>query len=236
MESTVARSSLRLLAVNFEVREASDVASFWAELLCGEVVAEERGALVPGEGAQIGLRFVEADTEERTAPNRLHLHLTSTDLDDQMRTVTRVEALGGRIIRQQPEEGYVVMADPGRNEFCVIEPDSQFLAGAGFLAEATDHGPPEAGRFWSEALGWPLVWDRGNQTAIQSPRGGTKLSWDVRTDRTYGTKRQWFETVADDLAGEVERLMELGATHLGERVGSIVMADPGGNEFTISPG
>lgn len=224
-----------LVAVSFEVEDATPVGVFWAELLARDVIAEDGGSFVPGDETQIGLRFVATGTDDRTRPNRLHLHLTSTDLDDQMRTVRRVEALGGRIIRQQPEEGYVVMADPGRNEFCVIEPGNQFLAGAGFLAEATDHGPPEAGRFWSEALGWPLVWDRDLQTAIQSPLGGTKLSWDVRADRTYGTKRQWFNIAADDLIAEVARLVGLGATRLEERVGAVVMADPGGNEFMVSP-
>lgn len=228
--------ALDLVAVSFEVRHPGAVAAFWADLLGREVVAEERGALVPGDDTQVGLRFVEAETEDRTGPNRLHLHVTSTDLDDQMRTVRRVEKLGGRVIRQQPEEGYVVMADPGRNEFCVIEPDNQFLAGAGFLAEVTDHGPPEAGRFWSEVLGWPLVWDRDLQTAIQSPLGGTKLSWDVRTDRTYGSKRQWFDLVTDELAAEVSRLEGLGATRLAEIDGLVTMTDPGGNEFSIRLG
>lgn len=31
--------------------------------------------------------------------------------------------------------------------------------------------------FWSEALGWPLVWDQDEETAIQSPHGGTKVAW-----------------------------------------------------------
>src|SRR5690606_34336639 len=227
---------LHLQAVAFEVRDAPRVGRFWAEMLDREVVPEDDGVLVPGNETQIGLRFVETETETETGPNRLHLHLTSTDLDDQMRTVRRVEELGGRIIRQVPEEGYVVMADPGRNEFCVIEPGNEFLAGAGFLAEATDHGPPEAGRFWSEALGWPLVWDRDQQTAVQSPFGGTKLSWDVRTGmRPYGSKRQWFDLAADDPAAEAERLVSLGATRISEKDGVVVMADPGGNVFTVRP-
>jgi len=224
---------LHLQAVAFEVRDAPGVGRFWAELLGREVVPEDDGVLVPGSETQIGLRFVETETETETGPNRLHLHLTSTDLDDQMRTVRRVEELGGRIIRQVPEEGYVVMADPGRNEFCVIEPGNQFLEGAGFLAEATEHGPPEAGRFWSEVLGWPLVWERDLQTAIQSPLGGTKLSWDVRTHmRPYGSKRQWFDLVSTG-EEDVQRLIELGATEIERRDTCLVMTDPGGNEFVV---
>lgn len=228
---------LGLVAVSFEVRNALDVAEFWAELLSRGTVPESGGALVPGDETQVGLRFVEGETDKHTGPNRLHLHLTSTDFDEQMRTVRRVEALGGRIIRQHPDEGHVVMADPGRNEFCVIEPESGFLDGTGFLGEVTDEGPPETGRFWSEALGWPLVWDRDRQTAIQSPLGGTKLSWDVRTEmRPYGTKRQWFSLIAPDLVSEVARLVALGANVARERDGVVEMTDPGANSFVVRPG
>ena len=38
-------------------------------------------------------------------------------------------------------------------------------------------GSREAGEFWHEALGWPLVWDHGEETAIRSPHGGPKISW-----------------------------------------------------------
>lgn len=234
--SYAGRMALRLLAVAFQVRDAPEVGAFWTELLGREMTGDDRGVCVPGDDTQVGLRFVETETEIDTGPNRLHLHLTSTDLDDQMATVRRVEALGGRIIRHRPEEGHVVMADPGRNEFCVIEPDNGFLEGTGFLGEVTDHGPPESGRFWSEALGWPLVWEQGLQTAIQSPLGGTKLSWDVRErDRPYGSKQQWFDLVADDLAVENERLVGLGAFSLGAEGETVVLADAGGNRFTLSP-
>ena len=43
--------------------------------------------------------------------------------------------------------------------------------------EVTCEGTPDAGRFWLAALGWSLVWDQDGETAIQSPRGGTKVAW-----------------------------------------------------------
>ena len=73
-------------------------------------------------------------------------------------------------IGQRPEEGHIVLTDPEGNEFCVIEPGNKYLAGCGFMAEITCAGSRETGFFWSEALEWPLVWDQGLQTAIQSPR------------------------------------------------------------------
>ena len=70
-----------------------------------------------------------------------------------------------------------MLADPGGNEFCVIEPGNRFLAGRGLLGEVTCDGTREVGLFWRDALGWPLVWDQGGETAVQSPQGGTKVSW-----------------------------------------------------------
>jgi hypothetical protein len=59
----------------------------------------------------------------------------------------------------------------------VIEPGNGYLAGCGFLGELACDGSRDVGLFWREALGWPLVWDQDQETAIQSPLGGTKVAW-----------------------------------------------------------
>lgn len=229
---------LRLVAVSFDAHDPDGVAVFWASLLGRDIVRDAGDALLPGEGTQVGLRFVKAVTG-KSGPNRAHLHLTSSTLEDQQRTVEKALDLGGRHIDvgQLPDEDHVVLADPGGNEFCVIEPGNAFLAGCGFLGEVTCEGTREAGLFWREALDWPLVWDRGDQTAVQSPLGGTKISWDVRPGpRTYGGRRQRLDLAAPDLTAEVARLVACGATVLGTRVGRIELADPGGGEFSVSQG
>src|SRR5687767_12135230 len=76
----------RLEAVTFEVADAATVADFWARLLDRDVVTEPGGALVAGDETQVGLRFVTSDTDQ-VGPRRMHLHLTSTSLEDQERTV-----------------------------------------------------------------------------------------------------------------------------------------------------
>lgn len=226
---------MSFLAVSFEVEDPGPVAAFWAGMLDRDVVMEEGGALVPGDDTQVGLRFVAADVATDNRPNRIHLYLTSADLDDQRRSVTKAMQRGGRLIREYPEEGHVVMADPARNEFCVIEPGADFLWGTGYLGEVTCEGPRESSRFWRDALAWPLVWDRGVQTAIQSPAGGTKISWDVRPGPPdYGSRRQWFDLVATDREAEIQRLIGLGAEPVGEAGGAIRMVGPGGNEFTLA--
>jgi len=133
-----------------------------------------------------------------------------------------------------------VLADPEGNEFCVIEPGNNWLAGCGFFAELACEGSQEAGYFWSEALGWPLVWDQDQETAIRSPHGGPKISWGgpPLAPKT-GKYRLHFDLappVHGDQQVEVDRLVSLGATRVdigqGE-VSWVVMADPDGHEFCV---
>jgi hypothetical protein len=93
---------------------------------------------VPGDATQVGLRFVASDVAQ-VGPRRLHLHLTSSSFEDQQRTVETGLRLGGRHIdvSQEPDNGFVVLADPGGNELCVIEPGNNFLADTGYLGEVT---------------------------------------------------------------------------------------------------
>jgi hypothetical protein len=227
--------SSRLVAVTYDAQDPAAVAAFWGKLLDRQVVPEDDGALLPGDDTQVGLRFVAA-TDAATA-DTLHLHLTSTTLEEQERLVETVLGLGGRHldVGQLPEEEHVVLADPEGNAFCVIEPGNGFLAGCGHLGEVACDGGREVGVFWSEALGWPLVWDQDDETAIQSPRGGTKVAWGGAPDSPEPRRdRQRFDLAAADVPAEVDRLVALGATRLGERDGGVELADPGGHEFVVA--
>ncbi|MFT7866990.1 MULTISPECIES: VOC family protein [Amycolatopsis] len=229
----------RLPAVTFEAENPAEAARFWAGLLNREVIEDAGGVLLPGGDTQLGLRFV-TGRPGRLGANRMHLHLTSTDLDDQRNTVATALRLGGRHfdVGQRPEETHVVLADPAGYEFCVIEPGNDYLAGCGPLGELTCAGSRQVGLFWSKALGWPLVWDRGEQIAIQPPRGGTKLAWDTWEGQPDQPNRQRFELLPPDgdQRAAVDTLISLGATHLEDRSdGTIVLADPDGNEFCVRP-
>jgi len=230
--------TLRLEAVTFEVADAPAVAAFWSRLLAREVVTEPGGALVSGDETQVGLRFVTSDTDQ-VGPRRLHLHLTSSSLDDQQRTVDTALRLGGRHldVGQAPDDGFVVLADPGGNALCVIEPHNKFLAGTGYLGEVTCDGTRDVGLFWRDALDWPLVWDDNQETAVQSPLGGTKVSWGgPPVEPKHGRNRQRFDLVTADLGSEAERLVSLGATHLVDLPDGAELADPDGNEFALRAG
>jgi hypothetical protein len=230
----------RLVAVTFDAHEPARVAQFWAGMLARDVVSTEVGAMLPGDATQLGLGFAPSRAE-RVGPNRMHLHLTSTSDDDQQRTVATALKLGARAldVGQHPEEGHVVLADPGGNEFCVIEPGNSFLAGCGYIGELACEGSREVGLFWSEVLGWPLVWDQDQETAIQSPRGGTKVAWGgPPVSPPVATTKQRFDLLptAGDQGSEAERLISLGARRLTVDEGDdkiMTLADPDGNEFRL---
>ncbi len=232
-----------LLAICLDANDPLRLARFWGAVLGQEMADDSHDGLtlLPSDATGFRLRFVPTQ-EQKVGPNAGHLHLTSTSLDDQQQTVARLLGLGAQHldVGQRPDEDHVVLADPGGNELCVIEPGNNWLAGCGFLAELTCAGSREVGYFWSEALGWPLVWDQGLQTAIRLPQGGPKISWDGEWTVPQTAKSRIRFDLAPPAHGdqreEVDRLTSLGATRIdigqGE-VSSVVMADPDGREFRV---
>jgi len=229
-----------LVALCFDAIDPDRLARFWAGVL-NRQIADDGLTLMPRTSTEFSIEF-QPTSQRKSGPNQMHLHLTSTSLDDQQSTVARALGLGGRHldVGQGAETEHVVLADPEDNEFCVIEPDNRFLAGCGFLGELACDGTQEVGYFWREALGWPLVWDQDMETAIQSPGGGAKIAWGgppVAAKR--GKNRLHFNLappVNTDQQAEVDRLVSLGATRIdigqGE-VNWVVLADPAGNEFCV---
>ncbi|MGY1725830.1 VOC family protein [Geodermatophilus sp. SYSU D01062] len=235
-----------LVALTVDAADPAELARFWAGVLGWDTAADDpRGgvALVPADDTGFLLRFAPTD-RPRVGRNRAHLDLTSTSPEEQQRTVARVLALGGRHedVGQGPEELHVVLADPEGNEFCVIEAGNRFLADCGFVGALACDGTRDVGSFWSEALGWPLVWDQDEETAIRSPHGGPKITWGGPPLPPKAGKNRWHLDVAPpadgDQRAEVERLLALGATpaDVGQGdVGWVVLADPDGNEFCVLP-
>jgi predicted enzyme related to lactoylglutathione lyase len=232
-----------LFALCFDASQPRRLGRFWSGLLGWRMVDDPHDGVVllPGDDTGFRIRFLPAQ-ERKAGQNRMHFDLTSASLEDQRQTVSRSLGLGARHIDvgQRPEEGHVVLADPEGNEFCVIEPGNSFLADCGFIGALACDGSQEVGYFWSEALGWPLVWDQDQETAIRSPHGGPKITWGgpPLMPKT-GRDRLRFDLappVHGDQQAEVDRLLSLGATRVdtgrGE-VGRVVMTDPDGNEFCV---
>lgn len=224
-----------LVAVSFESPDVGAASEFWAALLGREILTDGAAAVLPGDDTEVGLRFVPERTR-KPETNRLHLHVTSTTVEDQRQIVADVLRLGGRRRGSGvlPIGRDIYVNDPGGDEFCIIEPGNSFLAGCGFLAEVTCEGTPTAGRFWLDALGWRLDWDQDGQFVIQSPAGGTKLSWDGEPSADAPTwNRQRFVLTATDASTEADRLARLGATPVSGDEHAILMSDPDGSEFLL---
>jgi predicted enzyme related to lactoylglutathione lyase len=232
----------QFFALCIDANDPLRLASFWAGVLGWELTDGPGGVvLLPTDDTGFRIRFLPTQ-QQKAGPNWLHFHLTSTSLADQRQTVARLLELGARHvdIGQRPEEGHVVLADPEGNEFCVIEPGNNWLAGCGFFAELACEGSQQVGYFWSAALGWPLVWDQDQETAIRSPHGGPKVAWGgpPLAPKT-GKYRLHFDLAppgGGDQLAEVDRLVSLGATRLDIGQGDVswvVMADPDGHEFCV---
>lgn len=234
--------ALQLQALTVDALDPAALARFWCGLLGGDVRAEGDGfVLSPREypGFEI---FFTPTTEPKTVPNQMHPDLTSSSPGQQRETVERALALGATHldVGQRPEEGHVVLADPEGNEFCVIPAGNRFLEGCGFLGALAGDGSQTTGYFWSQALGWPLVWDQDEETAIQAPTGGPKLTWGGPPLAVKAGKERWhFDLRPDDGSSredEVHRLLGLGASRADIGQGSVewdVLADPDGHEFCV---
>jgi predicted enzyme related to lactoylglutathione lyase len=123
MSATDATEGLGL-AVEWVIIDCVDpeaLAAFWGGLL-GVEVSSRKGPYVflrrPAKGgAAIGLQRVD---EPRGGKNRVHIDLLA---DDVVAVARRVERLGGRRVPGYERGGFLVMADPEGNEFCLIPPD-----------------------------------------------------------------------------------------------------------------
>ena len=90
-------------------------------------------------------------------------------------------------------------------------------------------GTHDLGVFWSRVLEWPLVWEEGEETAIQSPSGGSKLTWSGPPLMARETRERIAFELAAEGPADLARLLELGAGDLG---GGRFL-DPDGNAFTV---
>jgi predicted enzyme related to lactoylglutathione lyase len=233
----------QLIALAIDANDPVGLAGFWSGVLGRQVADDDPDVVVLRPNDDTGFQIDFSLTHEpKTGRNQMHFDLTSSSLEDQQQTVDRALGLGAQHVDvgQRPEEGHIVLADPEGNEFCVIEPGNNFLADCGFIGALSSDGSQQVGYFWSEALGWPLVWDQDEETAIQSPRGGSKITWGgPPVAPKTGKNRMHFDIAppADaDQQAEVERLIALGASRLDIGQGDVswvVMADPDGNEFCV---
>jgi predicted enzyme related to lactoylglutathione lyase len=117
--------SVAILNVTFDCDDAESLAGFWSKVTGWACSKEE----MPGNpywvvgmatGEPPRLVFVEVP-EVKAVKNRAHLDLVPVGAS-QAEEITRLQSFGARVVedrRRADPGGWVVMADPEGNEFCV---------------------------------------------------------------------------------------------------------------------
>ncbi|MBK6887015.1 MAG: VOC family protein [Tetrasphaera sp.] len=96
------------------------------------------------------------------------------------------------------------------------------------------------GAFWSQVLGWPIVYSDEQYAMLQGPAHklgiGTIADYGRPPWPDHGHKQFHFDLAADDLEAAATRCVELGATRPDVQPGEtwIVLLDPAGHPFCIT--
>lgn len=112
--------ALRLWTIDIDAANPKVLAHWWADVLGWKIFFEDDNEVVittPDERFP-GMVFLKVP-DEKAGKNRIHLDFAP---DDQEHELSRLHRLGARKVDvgQTGEEGWVVLADPEGNEFCVL--------------------------------------------------------------------------------------------------------------------
>ena len=131
-----------LTAVVIRASDTKSLSEFWTRVLGPDAVAGAGG---------VALEFVEADGPKR-GKNRVHLDLKAGP--EQLERLLRAGAVRADI--GQGEVGWVVLADPEGNEFCLQPGLDEGIRWSAICQDAA--GPGTQRRFWAAAAyGWTVV-------------------------------------------------------------------------------
>jgi predicted enzyme related to lactoylglutathione lyase len=113
----------RIIALAFDCHDADSLAQFWRQALGYPAPTSWRDA---HELSYVELKdegrpslLFQPVPEGKSAKNRLHLDIAPAD-HDQDAEVTRLVSLGATAVANDPDQHWVVLADPEGNEFCVL--------------------------------------------------------------------------------------------------------------------
>ncbi len=109
--------------ITVDCADPETLAGFWSELL-QRPIGGRKGPYVwlAREPGGIGLGFQQV-AENKSAKNRVHIDVSGSDVSEIKR---RVEELGGNRVDGYSDGGFLVMADPEGNEFCIVPESLNF--------------------------------------------------------------------------------------------------------------
>ena len=117
----------RISHTTFDCRDAFAISTFWKKVLgYGDVPGDpnEPGheeCMIVGPPGEPTLLFIEVP-EGKQVKNRVHLDLEPTDgrRDDEIDRVIALGATPLHDLRKEDGSGWLVLADPEGNEFCIL--------------------------------------------------------------------------------------------------------------------
>ena len=171
----------RLVNLCIDANDVPRLARFWATALQWEIedeTADEIG-VQPTDGTPFRLLFLPVPELKvgKNASISTSRARPSTTRTSWSRSCSR-SAVATSTSARTPTTRTSVLADPEGNELCIIDPGNKFLAGTGRLGRYQQRRTASDRDFWSKVLGWPLVWDQDEETAIRSPDlTGPLITW-----------------------------------------------------------
>jgi predicted enzyme related to lactoylglutathione lyase len=118
--------------ITFDSANPRSLAAFWGEVTGWPVDYEPQPgysdcAVRPPDGTGPKLYFVQVP-EGKVGKNRVHLDVVPADRT-QDEEIARLVALGASVLSdRRPEVGWVILADPAGNEFCVEMSRAEFAS------------------------------------------------------------------------------------------------------------
>ncbi|WP_370949393.1 VOC family protein [Amycolatopsis sp. cg5] len=113
----------RIIAITVDCQDAEKLAAFWQQALDYPEPRRWRDGhgltYVELQGKSGTPLLFQPVGEGKRVKNRVHVDIAPADLD-QYAEIERLIALGARVLKDDPAEHFVVLADPEGNEFCVL--------------------------------------------------------------------------------------------------------------------
>ena len=108
----------QLKGIVIDVQDLDKAETFWTVILGVSVIFKDSRYVAFGEQYEGSPRLaLQKATEVKTTKNRMHLDIRVLDVEV---AAEQVVSAGGSRLWKSDDEGFIVMADPDGNEFCIV--------------------------------------------------------------------------------------------------------------------
>ena len=104
----------QISGIVIDVQNLDKAEVFWTTVLGVSVIFKDSQYVTFDSSPRVALQKV---TEGKTSKNRMHLDIRVQNVE---LAAQQVVSAGGSRVRKFDDEGFVVMADPDGNEFCLV--------------------------------------------------------------------------------------------------------------------